>query len=140
MSINELLCRQNTDNSIWNARRLHYNLQGNNHLYCNLINLRLQCVLYHYHNMLWILSLFSPTGVISGHGTHCPFNSLPFQLIALCEFTPSFSSRFRVSQSLVFCIVFCISLFVILSFFWPTYCLSFDLRLLITPLVSSNVS
>jgi hypothetical protein len=82
MSINELLCRQNTDNSIWNARRLHYNLQGNNHLYCylycNLINLRLQCVLYHYHNMLCTLSLFSPTGVIGGHGTHCPLNSLPF--------------------------------------------------------------
>ena len=40
----------------------------------------------------------------------------------------------RVSRSLVFCAVFCRSLFVFLSvFFWPLYCMSFlDLRLLIT--------
>jgi hypothetical protein len=51
-------------------------------------------------------------------------------------FIPVFSGV-RVAQSLVFCIVFCISLSVCLSFFfWPLYCLSFELRLLITPLVS----
>jgi hypothetical protein len=45
-----------------------------------------------------------------------------------------------VSQCLVFCIVFYTSLFVILSyFFWQLHCLFFsNLRLLITPLVSSN--
>ena len=40
--------------------------------------------------------------------------------------------------SLVFCVVFCRSLF--LFFVFPLYCLSFDLRILITPLVSSNSS
>jgi hypothetical protein len=37
--------------------------------------------------------------------------------------------------------VFCRSLFILLFvFIWPLCCLSFDLRLLITPLVSSNSS
>ena len=39
---------------------------------------------------------------------------------------------------LVFCVVFCRSLFW--GFFSPLYCLSFDLQILITPLVSSNSS
>jgi hypothetical protein len=39
----------------------------------------------------------------------------------------------RVTRSLVFRVVFCRSLFVLLSFFcWSLYCLSFDLRVLIT--------
>jgi hypothetical protein len=42
---------------------------------------------------------------------------------------------------LVLCVVFCRSLYVHLTFFvWPLCCLSFDLRILITPLVSSNTS
>ena len=47
-----------------------------------------------------------------------------------------------VAQSLVFCVVFCRSLFVLLYFFFcPLFCLFFfDLRILITPLVSSNSS
>ena len=47
----------------------------------------------------------------------------------------------RVARSLVFCVVYCRSLFVLLSiFFWPLHSLPFfDLRLLITPLVS-NIS
>ena len=47
-------------------------------------------------------------------------------------------SGFRVARSLVFCAMFCRSLFLLLSlFFWPLCCLFlFDLRLLITPLVS----
>jgi hypothetical protein len=45
----------------------------------------------------------------------------------------------HVTRSLVFCVMFCRSLFVHLSFFfWPLCCLSFDLQILITPLVSSN--
>jgi hypothetical protein len=39
-------------------------------------------------------------------------------------------SVIRVARYLVFCVVFCISLFVF--FIWPLYCLSFDLELLIT--------
>ena len=42
-----------------------------------------------------------------------------------------------VAQSLVLCVIFCRSLFVLLYFF---FCLFFDLRILITPLVSSNSS
>ena len=47
---------------------------------------------------------------------------------------------FRVAQSLVFSVVFDRWLYIFLSFiFWPLYYLSsFDLRLLITPLVSST--
>jgi len=52
-------------------------------------------------------------------------------------FVPGFSED-RVVESLVFCVVLCTSLFVL--FLWPLYCLSSDLQLLITPLVSSNFS
>ena len=53
---------------------------------------------------------------------------------------PDFSVVF-VARSVVFSVVFCRSLFVLLSFlFWPLCCLSFDLRSLITYLVSSNSS
>jgi hypothetical protein len=43
------------------------------------------------------------------------------------------------ARSVVFCVVFCISLFVLFSFFfWPLCCLSFfDLQICITPLESS---
>ena len=45
----------------------------------------------------------------------------------------------RVAQSLVYCVVLCRSLFVQLPFsVWPFYCLSFDLQLPITPLISSG--
>ena len=53
--------------------------------------------------------------------------------------SPSFSGV-RVTRSLVLCV--CRSLFVLLYFFfWPLCCLLFfDIRILITPLVSSNSS
>ena len=56
--------------------------------------------------------------------------------------SPLVFSRARVAQSLVFCVALCRSLSVRFSFFfWPLYCLSFfNLRILITPLVSSNFS
>ena len=60
------------------------------------------------------------------------------ELFSLPEHTSStqvFSGGVRVTQSLVFGVPFCRSLFVFLSFlFWPPYCLPFNLRLLITPL------
>ena len=51
-------------------------------------------------------------------------------------------SEVRVTRYLVLYVMFCRSLFVLLSFFfWPSRCLSlFDLQILITPLVSSNSS
>jgi hypothetical protein len=40
----------------------------------------------------------------------------------------------QVARFSAFCVVFCVSLFLLLSFFfWPLCCLSFDLWLLITP-------
>ena len=44
-------------------------------------------------------------------------------------------------RSFVFCVVLCRSLFIHLSFFiWVLWCLSLELRILITHLVSSNFS
>jgi hypothetical protein len=56
--------------------------------------------------------------------------------------SPSVFNRVRVTRSLVLCVMFCRLLFVHLSFFfWSLCCLSFfDLKILITPLVSSNSS
>ena len=49
------------------------------------------------------------------------------------------SSGVRVTGSLNLCVMFCISLFVLLTFFcWPLCCLSFDLLHIITTLVSWN--
>ena len=50
--------------------------------------------------------------------------------------------KVRVDQYLIFSVFFYRSLFVLLFFFFfPLYCLSiFDLRLLIVPLISSNIS
>ena len=81
--------------------------------------------------MIMLVSLNSnTTGVTSGADTSNP-SGAP-------EFTPGFYfSWLRVAPSLVFCVVFCISLFVLLCvFFWPLRCLSFDLLFLNNPLVS----
>jgi hypothetical protein len=58
----------------------------------------------------------------------------------LPEFTPVCFSGGCVAWSLVFCVVFCRSLFVLLYFlYWSLCCLFlFDLRILIIPLVSST--
>jgi hypothetical protein len=63
--------------------------------------------------------------------------TLPEHLIS-----PPVFSGVPDTRSLVLCVMFCRSLFVLLSFFfWPLCCLSFiDLRILITPYVSSNSS
>ena len=65
------------------------------------------------------------------------------ELLSLPEHlsSPSVFSGVRVTGSLVFCVMFCRSLLVPFSFFfWPLCCLSFfDLRLLITLLVPSNL-
>ena len=57
------------------------------------------------------------------------------------EFTLGFSGV-RVIRSLISCVVFCRSLFILLSLFhWPLcFLLFFHLRILITLLVSSNSS
>jgi hypothetical protein len=69
------------------------------------------------------------TGAISGTGTAYPFG--------IHGFVPGFSGA-RVARSLVLCVVgFFLSLFVR---FLLTIVLSVDLRILITPLVSSNSS
>jgi hypothetical protein len=56
--------------------------------------------------------------------------------------SPPVFSGVRVTRSLVLCVCFSRSLFVLLHFFfWSLCCLFvFDIRILITPLVSSNSS
>ena len=68
-------------------------------------------------------------GATSGAGTAYP-SGAP-------EFTPIFSGV-CVTRSLVLMCMFCRSLFVF--FFWPLCCLSLDLRILITSLISSHSS
>jgi hypothetical protein len=67
-------------------------------------------------------------GATCGTGTAYP-SGVP-------EFTPIFSGV-CIARYLVFCVMFCKSLFVLLTILTP---LSFYLQLLITPLVSSNFS
>ena len=73
------------------------------------------------------------TGATSGAGTPYP-SGAP-------EFSPGFQWGSCYSISSFMC-MFCSSLFVLLYFFfWPLCCLFFfDIRILITPLVSSNSS
>jgi len=73
------------------------------------------------------------TGATCGAGIACPSEEP--------EFSPVVSGV-RITRSLVLCVMFCRSLFVLLSFFfWPFCCLLFlDLRILITPLVLSTSS
>jgi hypothetical protein len=54
------------------------------------------------------------------------------------EINPSFCGVHGAWSLIAFCVVFCRSLF--LGFFCPLYYLSFDSRILITPLVSTNSS
>ena len=57
----------------------------------------------------------------------------------LCS--PEIFSLVRVTRSIILCAMLCRSLFVLLYFFfWPMCFLSFDLLILITPLVSANSS
>ena len=65
---------------------------------------------------------------------------IPMLLLSFPQHLSSHPIFFRIwfVPSLVFCVIFCRSLFVLLSFFfWPLYCQSFfDWQLLITLLVS----
>ena len=75
---------------------------------------------------------WTSTGATSGAG----LPTLPEHLSSI----PGFS-RVRVTRSLILCVMSCRSLFVLLSFFfWLFYLSFFDLWIPITPLVSSNSS
>ena len=69
------------------------------------------------------------------NGCHMWSRNCQPELAEAYEFISDFSGV-RVAQSLVYCVTFWRSLFVLLSFLAPLYCLSFELR----PLVSSNLS
>jgi len=65
------------------------------------------------------------------------------ELLTLLEHqsSPPVFSGVHVTRSLVLCVMYCRSLLVLLSLFvCPLRCLSFDLQILITPLVSLNSS
>ena len=61
------------------------------------------------------------------------------ELLTIPEYLSSpFFSGVHVTRSIVFCVMFCRSSFVLLSFFFFSLCrLFFDLRIMIIPLVSS---
>ena len=80
-----------------------------------------------YHRVCYQINT---TGVTSGAGTAQPYGAH--------EFTPGvqWGSCYLIFS---FICMFCRPLFVLLFiFFWPLCCLSFDIRILIYPLVSSN--
>ena len=81
-------------------------------------------------NKMMFVSLNSYiTGVTSGAGTANPSGATELTSVV---------SEIRVPQFLVFFVLLCGSLFSVSLFFWSLYLLSFfDLRLLITPLVTS---
>ena len=71
-----------------------------------------------------------PEGIKLDNYSRCPV------IQGAPEFTPFFFSGVHVTQSFLLCVMFCRTLS-----FWPLCCLSFfDLRILITSLVSSNSS
>ena len=81
--------------------------------------------------LLHLTVTFTTTGVTSESETVSPSG--------VHEFSPVFSGV-RVVRSSVFCVLFWRLLLVPLSFFfWPFRGLSFDLRILITPLLSLSL-
>ena len=81
------------------------------------------------------------TGFVTGATWRVPH--VENELFTLPEHlsSPPVFNVVRFARSLVFYVMFCCSLFVLLSFFFLSLCcLSFELRLPITPLVSSNIS
>ena len=98
------------------------------HILC-VPNVQVQCIDF------FLSTMFSMSDILILHyyitGRDIPPGAL----------SPPIVSGISVALSLVFCVVFWRWLFVLLSFFaWPLCCLSFDLRILITHLVSSNSS
>ena len=96
-------------------------------------------------DMFHLCKHFPHLWLITGFATRVP-RRVPLvqqELFTLPEHlsSPPVFSGVRVTQSLVLCVMFCRSLLIFLSFFFLPLCfLSFDLRILITPFVSSNSS
>ena len=92
-------------------------------------------IFYYYH---WVDT--SDGGVLIYLSNYCFFAYMVYQIYLV--FLQILNNGVRVTRSLVFCVIFCRSLFVLMYFFsWPLcYLFFFDLRILITPLVSSSSS
>jgi hypothetical protein len=87
---------------------------------------------FRYFPYLWFIAGFPTRVVTCGTGSDYP-SSAPELTLCFCGF----------ARSLVVCVMFHRPLFVLLTFLFLChflYCLSFDLRLLITPLISSYFS
>jgi hypothetical protein len=92
---------------------------------------------FHFHNLSLDFNKSNMTGATSEEGT------VYISILSEHPIHPHFFCVVRVAISLIFCVPVNFvdrCLFFFLSFFfWSLYCLSFfDLRLLITPLESSN--
>ena len=114
----------------------HYNLV--NRYRISVLEMTTICSTWRKHFVFFPYSLLN-TGFVTRVTRRVPLVeqellTLPEHLIS----SPDFNGVY-VAQSLAWCVVFCRSLFVLYSFFfWPLCCLSsFDLWILITPLVSS---
>jgi len=101
------------------------NIIGTNHMQYYWIHTKPVFMACH-----WLCSKSNTTGATHGTGTA----NRPEHLSSHPD-----CSEVRVTRSLVFYVVLCRSLFIrLFSFVCPLCCLSFDLQLMITPLVSSN--
>ena len=90
------------------------------------------------HTLLTLIAYTMITGFVTRLTRRVPL--VEQVLLTLPEHlsSPPVFSGVHVTRSLVLCLMFCRSLFVLLSFFfWPLCCLFFfDIRILITSLVS----
>jgi hypothetical protein len=126
--------RQHLRSPSWPGKQLHNICAIDDNTYLPFVEITIwsfphSWLITGFAHYIWYLRFYSKTGATSGSGIAYPSGA-----------SWSFS-RVRVAQSVVFCVMFCRSLFDLFSlFFWSLYYrLSiFDLRLLITPLVSFN--
>jgi hypothetical protein len=99
------------------------------------------CFVFRIHNLAlsslyWLIIGFVTRGIRQVPHVEQELLTLPEDLSSL-----SVLSGVRIGRSLGFCVRFCRSMFVFLSFFfWALRCLSFELRLPMTPLTSANFS
>ena len=130
--------------------------ENTNFIVLDLIRMGLESHVKHYTNDVVLWSQFTTDMFRLPLSQSGPFHILDYQRVCTKRNTtdstsvtgtatlPENLSLSRIlsgvcaARSLVFCVVFCRSLFVLLSFiFWPFHCLPFDLQFLITPLVLS---
>jgi hypothetical protein len=96
--------------------------------YIALLRYKLSVTSDHGYVLFVVIAILSHSWLITGFATRVTWRVPHLEQVPLT--LPRFRGV-RVSRTLVFCVMFCSSLFVILSLFvWPLRCLSFNLWLL----------